>query len=184
MPDYPNIARQGLRDITELDTADWRWTQWLGADSTAMCVRPDGVILILCGDTYVNQTPDGYQLTAPPFTNNSLLWWKDGAFGVLYSQQYPLPQLNLFGAPLPYMNSFLSPAPGGFRWPSGAWVDDATDGLVHFMVSKNAGNIFAGYTPIAVEEWRIDNDLQILSAVDVPGLDPQTVGGEIVTCVL
>lgn len=60
-------------------------------------------------------------------------------------------------------------------------MDDATDGLVHFMVSKNAGNIFAGYTPIAVEEWRIDNDLQILSAVDVPGLDPQTVGGEIVT---
>lgn len=156
-------------NVTELDTAEWRWTQWLGADSTAMVRRPDGAILVFCGDTYTTSVPVGTQFDGQSFTNNSLLYWIGGRYGVKYSSG-----TNLFGSPNPYLPSILSPA--GFRWGQGAWVDIGTDSKVHVMATEYEGNIFTGYDPVDLREYIINNDLTISSSALVPGLAPQTLG--------
>jgi hypothetical protein len=172
---YPNTFAPS-NGVSELDTSEWRWTQWLGADSVAMVQRPDGAILIFCGDTYTTSEPNGYAFPADSFTNNSLLYWIGGRYGVKYSSG-----TNLFGSPNPYFPSFLSPSPGGFRWGQGAWIDVGTDSKVHVMVTDYEGTIFTGYTPINLREYIVNDDLTIASSAAVPGLAPQTVGGNLVT---
>ena len=176
MSTYPKVARQAPRAVAELGTAAWRWTQWLGGDSSAMCVRQDGTVVMFCGDTYTTEVPSGITFVGSSFTNNSLLWWKDGAFGVEYSSTQP--GVNIFGSPFPYFASTLSPA--GFRWAQGAWVDEATDGLVHVMVTDYEGTIFTSYAAVDLREYIVGDDMQIVSQAVVPGLAPQTVGGEVV----
>jgi hypothetical protein len=164
---YPNtFAPPG--NVSELDTSEWRWSQWLGADSLAFARRPDGAILIFCGDTYTTDVPTGTSFPADSFTNNSLLYWIGGRYGVKYSAG-----TNIFDSPNPYIPNILSPA--GFRWVQSAWVDTGTDGKVHAMATEYSGNIFAGYTAVNLREYIINDDFTIASSALVPGLAPQTL---------
>ena len=173
---YPNTFAPQPSNVSELDTANWRWTQWLGADSTAMVRRPDGAILIFCGDTYTTSTPSGYAFDGASFTNNSLLYALGGRFGVEYANgtgPFDSPGTNLFGSPSPYLPGILSP--GGFRWGQGAFVDIGTDGRVHLMATEYEGSIFTSYTAVNLREYVINQDLTVSSSALVPGLVPQTV---------
>ena len=171
---YSNTFAPRPSDVSELDTSDWRWTQWLGADSTAMVRRPDGAILIFCGDTFTTSVPNNYAFDGASFTNNSLLYALGGRFGVEYANGTGLfdsPGTNLFGSPNPYLPGILSP--GGFRWGQGAFVDIGTDGRVHLMATEYEGSIFTSYTAVNLREYVINQDLTIRSSAFVPGLAPQ-----------
>lgn len=172
---YPSVARPaGSWDVTELNAlSTWRDRQWIGGDSTGMCVAPDGKLLIGCGDTYCTEVPIGTTFVGSAFTNNSLLWFWQGQWGVNYSDGGGT---NLFGAPDPYIANYIA----GFRWPAGGWVDEPTDGRVHFMYRGYDGSIFAGYTPGRLDEVILADDLSVHSITAVPGLDPATVGGNVV----
>ena len=173
---YPNTFAPYPSDVTELDTADWRWTQWLGADSVAMVRRPDSAVLIFCGDTYTTSIPNRYTFDAAHFTNNCLLYALHGRYGVEYANgtgPFDSPGTNLFGSPNPYLPGILSPA--GFRWGQGAFVDVGTDSKVHVMATEYSGSIFTTYTAVDLREYVINQDLTISSSALVPGLAPQTV---------
>jgi len=175
---YPSVARQPKPAIEDLDTATWRGRQWVGADCTAMTVAWDGTVLMFCGDTYmgrVPQIPDGPVPSGCPFTNNSLLFWRQGTFGVRYQGG-----TNIYGARKPYVPGFLSPSPGGFRWPAGAWVD--VDNKVHAFFAGYTGNIFTGYEAATLGEVTVD-PVTLMPGVWAAssGLGPTTVGGLQVT---